>query len=472
MAIAVVAAATLGLAFLLYHLCFSLFISPLTKIPVSLNSTSALRIMYGAGSAFERTSFYNIFHAYAKSAMLKGANAAIVEAKIRQYLDLIARQEGSNEIFASLHYFSLDTMTDFLYGKYGKTSCLEGSEADRALVDDIVDVARRRLSWFTVHLPRYTAWLYSWTGLFGKVARGSYPMQLPNTYTGVRRHVMIACQEFARSPAAYDLCESVEQTPPLIAKLWKNHYSRKTGGLDDVDIASGCADHLLAGIDTTSDALMFFIWSLSQPESNRSQQKLVGEVRSISQENLNAHHIPNVEASDKLPYVNAVIKETLRLYAPLPAPEPRKAPTATVIDGYRIPAGTTVSILPYTLYRNLKVFLDIMQFNTDRWMDPSQNTVEISRWFLAFLVEAECALDSKMTRLVAAVYRKYTTTTICDIDIVSPGIISRYEMFYDEGCGGVKVSFGFHYYCTKMKALPSHDISQEHIHFNTLNWGI
>jgi len=33
--------------------------------------------------------------------------------------------------------------------------------------------------------------------------------------------------------------------------------------MDDLDVASECADYLLAGIDTTSDTLMFLIWSLS-----------------------------------------------------------------------------------------------------------------------------------------------------------------------------------------------------------------
>ena len=151
-------------------------------------------------------------------------------------------------------------------------SCLEGSEADCTLVHDIVDVPRRRLSRFAIHLPRFTAWLYSRTGLIGIVTRCFYPMQLPTTYTGIRRYAMIACQEFVRSSAAYDPSESMEQTPPFIVKLWKHHCSRQTsGGLDDVDIVSECADHLLAGIDTTSDTLMFLIWSLSWPENSKFQ---------------------------------------------------------------------------------------------------------------------------------------------------------------------------------------------------------
>lgn len=66
---------------------------------------------------------------------------------------------------------------------------------------------------------------------------------------------------------------------------------------------------------------------------------------------------------------------------------------------------------------------------------------------------------AEMTTLVAAVYRKYTTTTVGNFDTISPGITSRYELFYDEGCSGVKVSFGFHHNCTKTKALPSYNIS-------------
>ena len=94
------------------------------------------------------------------------------------------------------------------------------------------------------------------------------------------------------------------------------------------------SDHLLAGIDTTSDTLMFLIWALSQPENKRYQTKIIEEAQSISDADLNPAGNPTVEAADKLPYLDAVIKETLRLYAPLPASEPRSPPKDTMIDGY------------------------------------------------------------------------------------------------------------------------------------------
>lgn len=46
---------------------------------------------------------------------------------------------------------------------------------------------------------------------------------------------------------------------------------------------------------------------------------------------------------------------------------------------------------------------------------------------------------AEMTTLVAMLYRKYTTVTKGDFNVVSPGVTARYEVFYDEGCSGVRV---------------------------------
>lgn len=371
---------------------------------VTFNSISALRTIYGAGSGFERTDFYHIFavygrknmfsfstvdqhakrkklfaHAYSKSAMLKGENARMTEYKIKNYLDLLEREGRVCEIFSTLHYFSLDNITQFLYGDFGKTACLEGG-SDRALISDIMDPAGRRFTWFSVHLPKFTDWLYSQTGVMGSIAQLFYPMQTPTPYTGIRLHAMKACQAFAKAPA-----DKKEKQSSLISKLWKHHRSQKgDDGLDDLDIASECADQLDGGFDTTSDTLMFIIWSLSRPEHKMFQQKLIDEVRGLSDDDL-TDGIPRTEAVDKLPYLDAVIKETLRLYSPLPAPEPRSLPSKQVsIDGYMIPARTVVSISPYVLHRNLDVFKDPLQFNPDRWLDPSQDLAEMKKLFWAF----------------------------------------------------------------------------------------
>lgn len=49
---------------------------------------------------------------------------------------------------------------------------------------------------------------------------------------------------------------------------------------------------------------------------------------------------------------------------------------------------------------------------------------------------------AEMTTLVAAIYRKYSTTTKGGFDLVSPGITARYEVFYEESCNEMRVSLG------------------------------
>lgn len=127
---------------------------------------------------------------------------------------------------------------------------------------------------------------------------------------------------------------------------------------------------------------MFLIWSLSQPINIRFQEKLRQELLQLPKPSLNAQGFPTAEASDKCTYLNAIIKETLRLYAPLPTFEPRSVPVDTRIDDYDIPANTVVGISPFSLHRNAEVFKDPLTFNPDRWLEPE--AAEMNRWFWAF----------------------------------------------------------------------------------------
>ncbi|GES63242.1 benzoate 4-monooxygenase cytochrome P450 [Aspergillus terreus] len=372
---------------------------------LSFNSLSALKSVYGAGSGFQRDKFYRMFdaygrqvmfsfassvdhrdrkkllnHAYSKTAVLSPRNAAMVEGKTRQFLSLLDREakSGIMEIFNALHYFSMDSITQFLYGEsQGATTALTAS-GSRSLLDDIIDPARRKLSWFSVHFPRLTHWLYSRTGAIEWVLTtfGLLPMSKPSTYTGIRRHALVAA-EHIRDQTIEDPTESIA------ARLF--HAMRTQGkgpAMDYLDVASECADHFLAGIDTTSDTLMFAIFALSQPANLSFQEKLNQEIQSLPE--VVVDDVVNALAADKLPYLDAVIKETLRLYAPLPGSEPRWSEKDEIIDGYRVPAQTIVSMSPYCLHRNEHVFKEPLKFNPDRWLGPFDQVAEMKKWFWAF----------------------------------------------------------------------------------------
>jgi hypothetical protein len=303
----------------------------------------------------------------------------MIEEKVLDYLNLIEKDpKSAEELFSSLHYFSLDSITDFVYGNFGRTKCLKG--ANRDLLNDILDLDRQKLSWFVVHLPSFTKWLYSTTGVLEPFLRKLYPMSKPTTYTGIRVHALDAWYRFKES--SNDSKNAQQYT--ILGNLWQSHVSQKDNGLDDMEIASECADHLLAGIDTTSDSLMFMIWAISRSENLKFQRKLQEEIRSMPADLFNADGIASVETCDKLRYLDAVIKETLRLYAPLPASEPRSFPAESTIDGYAIPAGTTVSMSPYSIHRNAQVFENPTSFIPDRWLGKEEDVIELNRWFWSF----------------------------------------------------------------------------------------
>jgi hypothetical protein len=376
---------------------------------LSFNSLSALKTIYGAGSGFERTSFYRMFdvyghqnlftfasvkahserkkllnHAYSRTSILK-VSAAAIEEKAWEFMRLLETEpETASETFSSLHYYSLDNITHFLYGtELGATSSLTGSAWDRKMLDDVLDPSRRKLAWFATHLPRYTKWLMSRTGFSENiVARlGLLPQKKPTVYTGIRKHALAAWEDFSKSPLDV---KTAARTSTIIGHLWENHVSQKAQGLGGMEIASEAADHLLAGVDTTSDTLMFLIWALSLPKNVKYQEKLIGEALAMPDSMLNSKGIPSADATGKLPYLDAVIKETLRLYAPLPASEPRSLPIDTTIDGYKVPANTTVSMSPYSLHRNPEIFPDPLVFNPERWLGEPKDVAEMKKWFWPF----------------------------------------------------------------------------------------
>jgi hypothetical protein len=426
---------------------------------ISFNSLSALRQIYGAGSPFERTTFYRMFdvygrpnlftfssgkdhrerkklisHMYSNQVILSSNISDLVQRKVAAYLQMLEQEsDAASEIFTSLHYFSIDAISEFVYGPiYGGTSAMTPSSKDRRLLDDILDQSRRRLSWFAVHFPTFTNWITTRKGPLDRLITdlGLLPMKRPFTYTGIRNHGLRAYMNAKAAPLDIRL-KLAEST--VIGRLMK---VQKEQGLSDMDIASECADHLLAGIDTTADTLMFLIWAMSLPRHHPFQTNLRTELREVPADD---QGISAPKDLARLPYLNAVIRETLRLYAPLPTIEPRILSTDTVIDGYNIPANTVVGMSPYCLHREPSVFPEPLAFNPGRWLTEEGSLIPEAdprnKWFWAFSSGARMCIgmhlaNAEMLTLTAAIFRKYQTT-VRDLD-ASPGISSRFEIFCDE----------------------------------------
>jgi cytochrome P450 len=75
----------------------------------------------------------------------------------------------------------------------------------------------------------------------------------------------------------------------------------------------------------------------------------------------------------RLPYLNQVIDETLRLYPPVWILT-RRAIQADVIGGYRVPPQTNIVISPYILHRHADFWESPETFRPERFSDSAKKT--------------------------------------------------------------------------------------------------
>lgn len=107
---------------------------------------------------------------------------------------------------------------------------------------------------------------------------------------------------------------------------------------------------IVAGSDTTSVTLTYLVWVvLRRPDL---QARLEEELAGLGDEFDDA-------ALEKLPLLNAVIDETLRLYGAAPGNLPRSVPpSGATFGGFFVPGGTVVETQAYTLHRHPNVYPD------------------------------------------------------------------------------------------------------------------
>jgi cytochrome P450 len=154
----------------------------------------------------------------------------------------------------------------------------------------------------------------------------------------------------------------------LIARL-----QSKGADLPELAMPAECMDHLAAGIDTTGDGLCFLMHELSLPRSQYAQKRLQHEL-------FDNPDIP----FDQLPYLDAIVKEGLRCFPPIPMSFPRYVPAeGRTISGFWVPGGTIVSAQPYTLHKNEGVFPRPLDFVPERWLSE-KGASEREEMYFAF----------------------------------------------------------------------------------------
>lgn len=133
-----------------------------------------------------------------------------------------------------------------------------------------------------------------------------------------------------------------------------------SGALDDRLARDHVMTFLAAGHETTSNALTFTFHLLARNPGQRD--RLLAELRA----NLGGR-VPALDDLPRLPYLEAVVKESLRLYPPAWIMG-RRAARDDVVLGYRLPAGAMALISQWVIHRLPQYWPEPERFLPERWL--------------------------------------------------------------------------------------------------------
>jgi cytochrome P450 len=136
--------------------------------------------------------------------------------------------------------------------------------------------------------------------------------------------------------------------------------------LDDQAVADNLRTLLLAGTDTTGQALAWTLYELARHP--RARQEVEEEVDRVL-----GGEAPSAQTRDQLPVTGSAVEEALRLHPPV-WQFPRDSIQDEVVAGRDIPGGSTLLLSTYGTHRSAQLWTDPEAYEPARFRDGSAQT--------------------------------------------------------------------------------------------------
>ncbi len=170
-----------------------------------------------------------------------------------------------------------------------------------------------------------------------------------------------------------DLLASARAGQPADDVLSALVHARDEDGrpLDDEELRDQLVLLTLAGHETTAVALSWAVYALHRPENRAALDRLRAELAPLGPE-------PDLDAITRLPWLDAVIQETLRRWPGAPAPSPRRLLAPLDLGGgVVLPEGTAVAVGIGMVHFREDIYPDPLSFRPERHLDRRFSPYEL-----------------------------------------------------------------------------------------------
>ncbi|KAK4180238.1 putative cytochrome P450 E-class, group I [Triangularia setosa] len=157
---------------------------------------------------------------------------------------------------------------------------------------------------------------------------------------------------------------------------WLHMLEKSKGRMEMHEIHSAAFNAVAAGNETVATGLQAFVYYMIRHPTAWARCR--SEVDAAKVEAVGGRAVSFADAQ-RLPFLQACIKEALRVFGPASMGLPRVVPKngSLVLGDRTIPGGTTVSVNAWVIHHSKEIWgEDAREFNPDRWFTPDAARLE------------------------------------------------------------------------------------------------
>ncbi|KAI8255633.1 hypothetical protein K4K56_007815 [Colletotrichum sp. SAR 10_98] len=362
----------------------------------SINDAEALKTIYGHGTEFQKSEWYISFQPNEDLWNLFSERSAKRHARNRRFYtnaysmtSLISYEPYVDEcgaLFAQRlsefskagatidigHWsqcYAFDTIALMTYGK--RLGFLDRGEDVAQVIDNLSQsLVYMSLAGIFPFVHMYI------TPILNKVVPG---LSMGAKLLYILSFTAKTIEEEKASPKPIIDVESAENSVAVgeafLTKFLAKHSSN-TDEFTQWHLLNGCMSNMVAGSDTTGISISAILYNLlKNPDTMAKLREELADFTSRGE----LSQSPTFKESQKMPYLQAVIKEALRVHPAVGLPLERIVPAGGVtIAGCFFPAGSVVGINGWVQHRNKAFFgEDADSFNPNRWLIEDEKRLSV-----------------------------------------------------------------------------------------------